>query len=111
MTKLKELFNSYKKYYNDLITSINLLLNKINNGDLVLRNDIYGNKDLILLGYKNIINKKQNKIKFITEQYKNNKNSKKGKTTLVLPYTDTLYVSIIYLLVIIDFLSYFYKPK
>jgi hypothetical protein len=105
----KSFFDSYKKYYDDLIKSINVLLDKINNGDLILCKD----KDIrnrIKIFNDNIIKQKNEKISSILSD-KSNKNTKKGKTVLVLPYTDILYLALIYLLIIIDFLSYFYKPK
>ena len=99
-------FNSYKQYYDDLIKSINLLLDQINNKELVLitDSDSIGN-------YNRIIEKKMNKYNSIISDGKNDKNTVKGKIKYVLPYTDVLYASVIQLIVIIDYLSYFYRSK
>lgn len=102
-------FNSYKKYYDDLIKSINALLDQINNDELVLIED-----KTLILNYRKFIQKKMNKYNDMMSNDKDDKDEKntvKGKTKYVLPYTDILYSSIIQLIVIVDFLSYFYRAK
>ena len=113
ITNSKSFFDIYTKYYNELIKTIKGLLEKINNDDLVLINNSNNNQLISSINVFNqkIINNKKQLIKHILISHDKNKNSKKGKIKLMLPYTDILYVSLLYLLIIIDFLSYFYRPK
>ena len=102
---IKLFFDQYQEFYNILKNKkIKLLLNKINNG---------------MIKYNNSHNDFRNGIKTKIEYYENIKESaepsknefkdKKGKYTQVLPYTDIMFLYFIDLLIIIDYLTFYYE--
>ena len=102
---IKLFFDQYQEFYNILKNKkIKLLLNKINNG---------------MIKYNNSPNDFRNGIKTKIEYYENIKESaepsknefkdKKGKYTQVLPYTDIMFLYFIDLLIIIDYLTFYYE--
>lgn len=102
---LKSLLDQYYEYYQELINKIKNILNKINIGRLLL------NKNSINTFNTKIIRDKLNKKKNIinkSEKTKDNLN-KRGEYTVILPYTDILLLYFIELLIIIDYLTYFYE--
>jgi hypothetical protein len=113
--KIQEIFNNnnnnnlisfldqYKKYKDELIFKINDLLDKINDDKLKLN---LNNKNIPK--FIPLIKKKQDRIKKILDHV-NDKIDTKGKYTVIIPSTDVLFLYIINLLIIIDFLTYFYE--
>jgi len=96
----KLFFDKYNIYYEEFLKKINNILDNINNHKLKLDTT----KSINDFKTSNI---KVEKIKKLLEKPSNNNNS--GKYTKVLPYTDILLVYLLYLLFIIDYLTYFYK--
>lgn len=121
--EVQPFFKIYNNYNNKLIKQIKVLLNKINNGDYELRDNIIPGtpgtsstlspeaQNIFTIFQKNIIGKKYNKYNEIEKnsENKNLKNEKKGNITYILAYTDILLQYFIELLIFIDYLSYFYK--
>lgn len=109
---LKSLLDQYNEYYLELVGKIKNILNKINIGriKLVLINN--NNKNTkSTTNFNQIIESKINKKKeIINNSEKNNKNNnQKGEYTIILPYTDIMLLFFIELLIIIDYLTYFYE--
>ena len=103
----KPFFDQYKIYHDKLIKQIQDLLTQIDNGELILNNDLIN-----YIGIQNFITqlqKKKQKRDKITIHAQEDDNHPKGKYTVVLPYTDIMYLYFINLLIIIDYLKYFYK--
>ena len=102
---IKIFFDNYDKYHESLITKIKDILNKINNNKLKLNTksitEFHINNYII-----NDINQKQNKI---NKNKINDDKKMKGKYTQILPYTDVLYLYFLNLLLIINFLNFFYN--
>ena len=98
-------FKQYKEFYNILKNKkIQLLLNKINTGMIKYNNS----SDDFINGIKTKI-EYYNKIKISAEPSKNEFKDKKGKYTQVLPYTDIMFLYFIDLLIIIDYLTFYYE--
>jgi hypothetical protein len=99
-------FKQYQEFYNILKNKkIKLLINKINNG-IIKYNDLNNNN--FIKGIQTKINY-YNKIKESGEPKNNNFKEKKGKYTQVLPYTDIMFLYFIGLLIIIDYLTFYYE--
>ena len=105
-------FEEYKKHSDELKKTIIKLLTKINNGEL----NIVKNIDLLRKNYveyvKYITSKKtirQNIININNNYEKVKTNKKKGNLIVIPPYTHTLFLYLIDLLIIIDYLTVFYK--
>jgi hypothetical protein len=100
-------FEQYKEFYNILKNKkIELLLSKISN-KVIKYND--NNKKNI--DFKNRINPKliySEKILASAEPSKNDFKEKKGKYIQVLPYTDVMFLYFIDLLIVIDYLTFYY---
>ena len=97
-------FDQYQEFYNILKNKkIQLLLNKINTGMIKYNNSP-----------NNFTNGIQTKIEYynkiikLAEPSKNIFKDKKGKYTQVLPYTDIMFLYFIDLLIIIDYLTFYY---
>jgi len=102
---LKSFTDEFQKYNNELITKINNLLDKINKNKLKLI--IY---DILnFQRFNNIISNKYKKIVSIDTNKDGSNINKKGKFILILPYTDIMFKYLLYLLIIIDFLNFFYQ--
>lgn len=97
----KLFFNKYNEYYEKFIKKINNILDNINSHKLKL--------DTTKISYFTTNNIKLEKIKELFRNPTNNNNNNSGKYTKILPYTDILLVYLLYLLLIIDYLTYFYK--
>ena len=94
-------FEQYNLLHEDYISMIRRLLKKINK-DMLIRDDT-----LTIDGLKkDLLAKKLDKLKKIKENIQ--KIEKRGKYTVVLFYTDILFQYFIYLLIIMDYLNYFY---
>lgn len=108
---IQSFFKIYLDYHNKLITKIKLLLKKINKGEYECRN--IDDDHIINIFIENIVKNKKDKYEKIITKTKNNKlkNEKKGNIIYVLAYTDILFGYFIQLLIIIDFLTYFYEEK
>ena len=108
---LKSLLDQYYEYYQELINKIKNILNKINIGRLLLNNNIINDFKNIIDKFNQIIKpkiiKKQNIINN-SEKNKDNLN-KRGEYTIILAYTDIMLLYFIDLLIIIDYLTYFYE--
>ena len=99
-------FKQYQEFYNILKNKkIKLLINKINNG-IIKYNDLNNNN--FINGIQTKIDY-YNKIKESGEPSKNEFKEKKGKYTQVLPYTDIMFLYFIDLLIIIDYLTFYYE--
>ena len=99
-------FKQYQEFYNILKNKkIKLLINKINNG-IIKYNDLNNNN--FINGIQTKIDY-YNKIKESGEPSKNEFKEKKGKYTQVLPYTDIMFLYFIGLLIIIDYLTFYYE--
>jgi DNA repair exonuclease SbcCD ATPase subunit len=100
-------FDQYQEFYNILKNKkIQLLLNKVNTG-MIKYNNSNSHNDFI-----NGIETKieyYNKIIKSAEPSKNEFKDKKGKYTQVLPYTDIMFLYFIDLLIIIDYLTFYYE--
>jgi hypothetical protein len=96
----KLFFKEYNNYYEKFIKKIKNILDNINKHSLTLNNLNHGD---FLKKYKIKID---NIDKLLTNPTNNNNT---GKYTKVLPYTNILLVYLLYLLLIIDYLTYFYK--
>jgi len=103
---LVSFLDQYKEYKDGLILKINNLLDKINNNELKLIDIKKINE--ITNNFVPIIKKKEERIKKIIEHV-NDKIDTKGKYTVIIPSTDVLFLYIINLLIIIDFLIHFYE--
>ena len=109
----KPFFEQYQKLYQELFKKINNLLDKINNGLLNINDNV--NIIIIDIFKNNIIKQKMNKqsnIKNNDMKYSKNlvnKKTIKGKFTEILIYTDNLFYYFIDMLIIIDYLTFFYK--
>lgn len=113
--KIQEIFNNnnnnnlisfldqYKKYKDELIFKINDLLDKINDDKLKLNSN-----NIIIDNFIPLIIKKKGRIKKILDHVED-KIDTKGKYTVIISSTDVLFLYIINLLIIIDFLTYFYE--
>jgi len=102
---LKSFADEFQKYNTELITKINNLLDKINKNKLKLI--IY---DILnFQRFNNIISNKYKKIDSINTNKDGSKINKKGKFILILPYTDIMFKYLLYLLIIVDFLNFFYQ--
>ena len=99
----KLFFDKYNIYYEEFIKKINNILDNINNHKLKFNKDI---KNENFKENNTIVTKKIDNI--LKENYGENNNNS-GKYTKVLPYTDILLVYLLYLLFIINYLTYFYK--
>ena len=99
-------YTQFNDYYNDIINKINILLHKINSNVLKLKKI---NITEINLFKNNIIGLKQKREETLGKNILNNYSNKKGKYIVILPYTDIIYKYIINLLIIIDYLVYFYE--
>lgn len=102
--KLKYFFDIYEnKYYNVFKTKINELCDyiKINN---IKYESIYEKK------YGEIVNDLDKKIQFINDNADANAKikQKNSKFITILPYTDVLHMYLIYLLKVINYLTFFY---
>lgn len=109
--EINPFFENYKKFYQELIDKINNLILRINLGILEINTD---NLHIKIFKEKIIKNKLELKDKINTKQknYKknlNNKKTKKGKITEILVYTDNMFYYFIDLMIIIDYLTFFYK--
>ena len=103
---VKLFFKQYQEFYNILKNKkIKLLLNKINNG-IIKYND--SNNNNFIKGIKPKI-EYYDKIKNYGEPSNNEFKDKKGKYTQVLPYTDIMFLYFIDLLIIIDYLTFYYE--
>ena len=112
--EINPFFENYKKFYQELIDKINNLILRINFGILEINTDNLDIKILKIFKEKIIKNKLELKDKINTKQknYKknlNNKKTKKGKITEILVYTDNMFYYFIDLMIIIDYLTFFYK--
>lgn len=105
---LVSFLDQYKKYKDDLILKINNLLDKINNNELKLIDNTKLDSNNLTNNFLPKIQKKQDRINKIKE-HQNDKTDKRGKYTIIIPSTDVLFLYIINLLIIIDFLTYFYE--
>ena len=103
----KPFFDQYKNYHDKLMKQIQDILTQIDNEELILNSNLIN-----YIGLQNFITqlqKKKQKRDKITKHAINDDNHPKGKYTVVLPYTDIMYLYFINLLIIIDYLKYFYK--
>ena len=98
--KNNKFFENYMNNYNALTEKIKNLLDKINNGELKkIESSPKINDELK--------NKKEKIIKSCTNR--NINLTKKGKYTVILPYTDVLFLYFIDLLIIIDYITTMYE--
>jgi hypothetical protein len=98
-------FKQYQEFYNILKNKkIKLLLNKINNGMIKYKDSPNNFRN----GIKTKIDYYEN-IKTSAEPSKNEFKDKKGKYTQILPYTDIMFLYFIDLLIIIDYLTFYYE--
>ena len=98
-------FEEYQEFYNILKNKkIKLLLNKINNRIIKYKDSPNDFRN----GIKTKIDYYEN-IKKFAEPSKNEFKDKKGKYTQVLPYTDIMFLYFIDLLIIIDYLTFYYE--
>jgi len=102
---LKSFSDEFQKYNNELITKINNLLDNINKNKLKLI--IYNILNFQRFNY--IISNKYKKIDSINTNKDGSNINKKGKFILILPYTDIMFKYLLYLLIIVDFLNFFYQ--
>ena len=112
--EINPFFENYKKFYQELIDKINNLILRINLGILEINTYNLDIKILEIFKKKIIKNKLELKDKINTKQknYKkdlNSKKTKKGKITEILVYTDNMFYYFIDLMIIIDYLTFFYK--
>lgn len=107
-SKIKPFFDEYQNFYNDnLIEKIKILLKKINNKNIKLINPV----DITKIDefQKSIIKSKIDKrVKIIAKADVLSENQK-GSYTVILPYTDIMFLYFIDLLIVIDFLTFFYE--
>lgn len=105
-------FEKYEIQYNDIVSKIKDVLQKINNGMLILGKNNHTKVDIFI---NEIIYEKKNRLFKILddiEKKKNyNYNSKnvRGSIKVVLPYTDVMLLYFINLLIIYDYFSFFYE--
>jgi hypothetical protein len=110
--EIKPFFEQYQKLYKELIQKISNILDKISNGLLTINQNSI---NYITIFTSNIIKtkvKKQTNIVKNENDYSQaltNKKTKKGKFTEILIYTDNLFYYFIDLLIIIDYLTFFYQ--
>ena len=97
-------FDEYMNHFKKLSLKINNLLNQINLDIIIFKIKKINNLD----PYFKIINKKIKTIEKINNNSKENINNK-GNITTILPYTDSMFLYIIYLTLIIDYLIFFYE--
>jgi len=98
-------FDEYMNHFNKLSLKINNLLNQINQDIIIFKIEKINDLD----PYFKIINKKIETIEKINNNSNENINNNKGKYTTILPYTDSMFLYIIYLTLIIDYLTFFYE--
>jgi hypothetical protein len=101
--EIKPFFEEYIENIKNLSFKINNLLNKIHKEILII-----DNKPKIDLYFK-LIYKQGKRIKNIHSEIINQKIIIKDKYIKILPYTDSMFLYIIYLILIIDYLNFFYE--
>ena len=107
-SKIKPFFDEYQNFYNDnLIEKIIILLKKINNENITL----IKSKDPKKIDEfrKSIIKSKIDKRAKIIAKANVLSENQKGSYTVILPYTDIMFLYFIDLLIVIDFLTFFYE--
>ena len=97
-------FEEYMNHFKKLSLKINNILNQINQDIIIFKTEKMNDLD----PYFNIIIKKIENIKKINNNSDENINNR-GKFTTILPYTDSMFLYIIYLTLIIDYLTFFYE--
>lgn len=107
---IKPFWEQYYEYYKVLIKKINIILNKIN----MNRMNLAFRLESLLSNFQskiiqNKIKKKDEIIQYKSEMNPTNKSNKRGEYTIILPYTDIMFLYFIDLLIIIDYLTYFYE--
>jgi len=104
-------FEEYKAHTEDLRKKILIILKKINSKELNQKKNI--EIESIKQNYSNHTKTKiqvKNKIIQINDNYeKNNTEKKRGDLLIIPPYTYTLFIYLIDLLLIIDYLTFFYE--
>ena len=104
-SEIKPFFEEYMNHFKKLLFKINNLLNQINLDIIMFKIEKVDDLD----PYFNIINKKIETINKINDNSNENINNNKGKYTTILPYTDSMFLYIIYLTMIIDYLTFFFE--
>lgn len=105
---VSQFFKQYEEFYNIINRKIKTLLNKINTKILKYNENQQENKNKKIFIKK--IDKKKEYIKKFDDlinppDFKN----KSGKYIQVIPYTDVMFIYFINLLMIIDYLNYYYE--
>ena len=106
-------FENYELEYNDIVSKIKDVLQKINKGMLVLGKNNYTKVDIfineIIYDKKNKLLKIMDDIKQKQNNYNYNTKNIRGETKVVLPYTDVMFYYFIHLLIIYDYFTFFYE--
>jgi len=104
--EIKPFFEEYINYFDNILLKINSIIDKINmkifNFNTKIKIDNY---------FDEYANEKIKNINNIKEKSVNLKTIKKDKYIEIIPYTDTMFLYIIYLILIIDYLNYFYSDN
>ena len=102
--KLNHFFEEYINYFDNILLKINSIFDKINK-------EIFKYDDNItdIDNYFHYIDKKIKNIERIIKNSINYNTEKKDKYIKIIPYTDTMFLYIIHLILIIDYLNYFYS--
>jgi hypothetical protein len=103
--EIRPFFEEYMNHFKKLSFKINNLLNQINLDIITFNIEKINSLD----PYFNIIGKKIENIKKINKNSDVNIQNNKGNFTTILPYTDSMFLYIIYLTLIIDYLTFFYE--
>lgn len=103
--EIKPFFEEYMNHFKNFSLKINNLLNKINQDIITFNIGKINN----LSPYFEITEKKLSYIKTIKTNSEKEINNNKGNFITILPYTDSMFLYIIYLTLVIDYLTFFYE--
>ena len=106
--QITPILEEYSNYNKNLTNKIKVLLNNINKQNIKL-NDISNINHKINIFKNNIIKNKIDKYKKIYNELMKEHNKINGSIKYIVSYTNVIYIYFINLLIIIDFLTYFYS--
>jgi hypothetical protein len=107
--QITPILEEYSNYNKNLTNKIKVLLNNINKQNIKIKLNMNDINIKIITFKNNIIKNKINKYEKIYEELNKEHNRINGSIKYIVSYTNVIYIYFINLLIIIDFLTYFYS--